>query len=129
MFEYHGWVSVQDSPSDVDEKELRAATELIRPRIEQLAETLGFAALNWVNGMPQVNVSGLLNRRSGGGDDVIDLFRFIGKVAPGSYGVLYMHDDEGAHANEFRVLVLRRGAVSEQADPFLSPVVPTIEDE
>ena len=52
---------------------------------------------------------------------VIELFKWIGKVAPGSYGILYVYDaeDENYH-NEFRVWRLCRGELKEYDDPFLS---------
>jgi len=33
------------------------------------------------------------------------------------------------YPNEFRVFPLVRGAVTEHADPFLSPAIPVLEDE
>ena len=50
----------------------------------------------------------------------------------GSYGLLYVLDDEdyqdGDYQNEFRVWRLVRGALEERSDPFLSPFIPTVED-
>ncbi|MCO5968955.1 Imm7 family immunity protein [Actinoallomurus soli] len=69
-------------------------------------------------------------RTLGEGQAVIDTFRRVGEVAPGSYGVLYLRDDEDptGKANESQVLVMRHGLVSQQSDSFLSPCVPMIED-
>ena len=57
-------------------------------------------------------------------------FRKVGKLAPGPYGLLYVHDDENPeHALNFRVFRLIRGTVTEHADHLLSPVIPTLKDE
>src|SRR5215467_2984439 len=48
---------------------------------------------------------------------------------PGSYGLLYVWDDESnQHPNEFRVFKLARGRVTEHSDVLLSPVIPALED-
>lgn len=63
---------------------------------------------------------------------MLEFFRWIGTIAPGSYGLLYYWDDEDSrgaeYRNQYRVLVMTRGTVAEQADPFLSPCEPTIDD-
>ncbi|MFI6983510.1 Imm7 family immunity protein [Embleya sp. NPDC050154] len=42
---------------------------------------------------------------------------------------MHIRDDEDpAHDNEFRVLGLARGNVTEHTEPLLSPCVPTLED-
>ncbi|MGR6542089.1 Imm7 family immunity protein [Paenibacillus tundrae] len=54
----------------------------------------------------------------------------IGVMAPGSYGMLYVFNDEHPkHFNEFNVYVLTRGNVEERNDPFLSPLIPTVADD
>lgn len=82
-----------------------------------------------MNGQAQLWTEGFKNHSATIGQELLDLFRYIAHVAPGSYGLLYIWDDEDlACDNEFRAYVLARGAFTERADPFLSPVVPTIED-
>lgn len=51
--------------------------------------------------------------------------------APGSYGLFYVNNDEDdlpEMRERFRVLVIRRGTMSEGADPFLSPFTPIVLD-
>jgi Immunity protein 7 len=75
-------------------------------------------------------VAGNTNHRSQAIQDVFDLYAYISSVAPGSYGILYMHDDEEiGFENEFRVYVLTRGNLTVHKDPFLSPYFPVVEDE
>ncbi|WP_162240377.1 Imm7 family immunity protein [Nocardia arizonensis] len=65
------------------------------------------------------------------GQEVVDSFRRIAAVAPGSYGIMYIRDDEdySGSGNEFQVLVMRRGIITVAGDTLLSPCVPMIEDE
>lgn len=131
MFEYHAWVTVQHSAGDEDDADLKAAHARVEEELEPLQGGTSLVNLRWVNGMTQLHLSGLLNHRSGEGQNVIDTFYRVGQVAQGSYGVLYMLDDEDPSGknNEFQVLVMRRGRVAQQADHFLSPCIPMIEDE
>jgi hypothetical protein len=52
----------------------------------------------------------------------------VARELPDSYGLLYVRDDDHTEFdNEFRVWRMARGDFSERADPFLSPVIPTVE--
>jgi immunity protein 7 of polymorphic toxin system len=60
---------------------------------------------------------------------VLELFKWIGQTAPGSYGLLYISDEEDQYDSQnFQVYVMRKGTVSRQKDCFLSPRIPVIED-
>ena len=64
---------------------------------------------------------------------MVNLFQYIAKIAPGSYGLLYIRDDEdhlrgNDYENCFRVWRLCRGTLIELDDPFLSPAIPVVED-
>ncbi len=90
----------------------------------------------WLQGFP--------NHCLGLDADLVALYRRIGEIARGSYGILFMHDDEAGSdrwtpgrrnapvdavaANTWRLYVLRRGELEEKADPFFSPHTPTVED-
>jgi hypothetical protein len=82
-----------------------------------------------VNGSAQLHLGGLLNHRRGQGEEMLQAFRRIGEVAPGSYGLLYVHDDEdpAGRENEFQVFMLRRGKISVDRDRYLSPCIPNID--
>ena len=62
--------------------------------------------------------------------EVLALFEWIAKNAPGSYGILSCHNDEDAKGqdNEFQVFVLRRGTLKRGVDPHLSPYIPMVEE-
>ena len=128
MFEYHGWIALRSTAEAVeDEPPLRLAE--IQDLLDGLAGH-GLTDLRQINGEYYVHLGGFPNHRGVQGAEVIDLFTRVGHLAPGSYGLLYVHDDEdpGDELN-FRVHRLVRGTVTEHADQLLSPVIPTLEDE
>jgi hypothetical protein len=62
----------------------------------------------------------------------VQILKWVAEKGPGSYGPLYVLDDEDRnrgknYGNEFRIWMLKRGKVYEKADPFLSPFVPECE--
>jgi hypothetical protein len=66
---------------------------------------------------------------SSGNTHVLEAWRTIGQLAPGSYGLLYVHDDEDAgRDNSWVVYTMTRGMVAERSDTWLSPVVPVLQD-
>lgn len=134
MFEVHGWVTVHRSPENrdsPDEEVLeQAAVEKVQTYIRHLAWVSNPSVdIRWMNGQAHVYVQGFRNHSAGIREELLELFRFIGAVALGSYGLLYTLDDEDSdHSNEFRVYVLARGKLAERGDPFLSPFIPVVED-
>ncbi|GAA2641537.1 Imm7 family immunity protein [Nonomuraea recticatena] len=129
MFEYHGWVTIRETAGVEDDRDgrLERQVEEVRACLAELRD-YGLVDLRWMNGTPFVHLAGQPNRDGGWGEVLIALFERVGRIAPGSYGLLHVWDDEGSHPNEFRVFRLVRGQVSEHADPLLSPVIPTVED-
>jgi hypothetical protein len=83
-----------------------------------------------INGQGQLHFGGLANHLTQDIKDLTSAVKEIARIAPGSYGLIYIRDDEdpSGRVNEFRVLVISRGNVAEHKDPFLSPVIPVIED-
>jgi hypothetical protein len=61
---------------------------------------------------------------------VVGLFTEVARRAPGSYGVLHVHDDEDpAHPNSWSRFVIRRGVVRAEVDADLSPHISVVEDD
>lgn len=113
---------------DDDDARLRSQVEDIRRLLADLGE-YGLLDLRWMNGFPFLHVAGVPNHRGEWGTRIIDLFRRVGEIAPGAFGLLHVWDDEDAeHANVFRVFRLVRGTLTEHADSLLSPLMPTVED-
>jgi hypothetical protein len=128
MFEYHGWIMLRSTAEAVDDDPPLRLDE-IQDLVNELAGH-GLIDLRPINGEYHVHVGGLPNHRGTQGSAVIDLFVKVGHLAPGSYGLLYVYDDEDPeHELKFRVFRLVRGTVTEHADHLLSPVIPTLEDE
>jgi hypothetical protein len=131
MFEYHGWIVIHSSPGEEDCEDLEAAFDAAEHELQPIREGTADISLGWVNGMAQLHMSGFLNHRTGEGQQAIESFQRIGKLAPGSYGVLFARDDEDpdGRQNEFQMLVMRRGSTFAVADEFLSPYIPVVEDK
>ncbi|MFJ5707990.1 Imm7 family immunity protein [Streptomyces sp. NPDC093105] len=125
MFEYHGWITIREKPAgDDDDVRLRRIVDDLRLRIAETASPY-LLDLRWMNGEPFLHLGGHANHRS---TDVTDLFAHVAAVAPGSYGLLHIRDDEDpGHENEVRVLRLARGEVTHHTEPLLSPCVPKLE--
>ncbi|MCM2391052.1 Imm7 family immunity protein [Streptomyces albipurpureus] len=129
MFEYHGWVTVRESSLDDDsESASREIAAELRRRIEQMeSRTTALLDLRWMNGELFLHLAGHTNHRASS-TAALDLFAEVGALAPGSYGLLHIRDDEDpAHENAVRVLSLVRGRVSESTERLLSPCIPTLE--
>ncbi|MFF2773943.1 Imm7 family immunity protein [Streptomyces sp. NPDC058052] len=127
MFEYHGWVTIRETATvDDDDARLRRIVDGLRLRIAGMADPY-LLDLRWMNGEPFLHLGGNANHRSSA--EVLRLFEHVGAVAPGSYGLLHVRDDEDpGHENEVRVFRLARGAVTQHTETLLSPCVPELED-
>ncbi|MCZ7685262.1 MAG: immunity 7 family protein [Sandaracinaceae bacterium] len=128
MFEYHGWIVVRYHTHDIDGARQTDTWDAVLAHVESLGIT-GLLQMGRHNGLDVVGFHGLKNHRV---EWPIALMRFVGETAPGSYGLLYVRDDEDprgpGHDDTFLVWRLVRGRVDERADALLSPVIPTIED-
>ncbi|WP_392551802.1 Imm7 family immunity protein [Orbus wheelerorum] len=132
MIEYYGWISISDSTYESDDNEMDSILNNINTFIlkRQIDKDSGFIKIHGVNGSYQLLVSGNTNHYSQDVRDIRELYQYIASIAKGSYGLLYLRNDESDDAfNEFEVFVLSRGKIRKEKDPFLSPCIPTIEDE
>lgn len=131
MFEFHGWATIRvpDPDLDVDHRhELeRVAVERLREAIRAADDQFSLFDVRMTgNELIVLYAHGLRNHRY---KKVVELFRWVAKELPESYGLLYVHDDEvEGRENEFRTWRLARGELREMSDPFLSPRIPTLED-
>src|SRR5262249_59694230 len=101
----------------------------LQNKIAQIEAEHRILGLRAVNGEYFLWAGGFTNHFSADVQEVIDLYSFVATIAPGSYGLLYIHDDEdkGGEYNEFQVWRLARGSVTKQRDVYLSPYDPTVE--
>lgn len=132
MVEYYGWINLSDSTYESDDKEMNIVLSKLYSYISKykLNDTSGLINLHKVNGSHQLLVTGNTNHLSQNVIDIFNLYEFIAEIAKGSYGLLYIKNDESEDAfNEFEVFVLARGKIKKEKDPFLSPCIPVIEDD
>ncbi|WP_027482461.1 Imm7 family immunity protein [Deinococcus pimensis] len=140
MYEFHGWVCIRKSVQE----DMGGVTSTIfhdmlvgavRDRLaEQNLDDTGhnpFFRFTPINGEWFLTFGGNLDHRTTYEPLIHDLLGLIAREGPGSYGLMYWRDDEydpPAGAENFQVLVLARGVLTTRFDPFLSPVVPLIQD-
>lgn len=151
MFEFHGWATIRPNAENRDQADdegpsMEEVTAKIQSYVEDLHWEQGAlveARVQWLNGQAFLRTAGLRNH-AGVRRDLLGLFEYVAQVAPGSYGLLYVLDDESTsdqrlaaaygytdgqdHTNEFQVLVLVRGTLTPHTDPFLSPFQPVVEN-
>ena len=130
MFQFHGWASIRYHTHDSDPVLQDKCWKKLKNHVDELNSQL--VRLQRHNGCDSLLVAGQHNHRAGG-KYIFELFQWVASNAPGSYGILYIADDEDVKrdadfSNEFRVWRLCRGQFIEESDPFLSPVIPTVED-
>jgi hypothetical protein len=132
MFEYHGWATLRDyagvGPDEFADDPRAETVDVVRLLLdrEAVSNVWQSASVTSRNGCWQVEMQGVRNHRS---DAVLEVWHALGQAASGSYGLLYVHDDEDPRRpNEWAVYALVRGKVTVNADPFLSPFVPRLED-
>ncbi len=133
MFEYHGWVVIVDSAGCDDELEdpHPRTLERVRAELELVRLGTGSVALTVSNGDHTVSINGLNNHRN---PDVVQLFEQLGRIAPGSYGVLFTHDTEaglgkvpksldetGENPDDWYRRVMVRGRVRREREAAFSP--------
>jgi hypothetical protein len=131
MIEYHGWVVIRDHfndlDQDIDEDKMNEIVERIRERIRP-SVTNEYYDLRNLNGSIHLTIDAAHNHRS---DEPIELFKWIADISIGSYGLLYIYDDEDhgrGNENKFKVWRMKKGQVDELDDIYLSPYFPTVED-
>ncbi|RJQ90642.1 immunity 7 family protein [Amycolatopsis panacis] len=129
MFEYHGWVTIATTASGDDDA---ALLERLVDRVHRTlrdAGTLDLVDLRWSSGLPMLHLGGLDKHGGAISPELLETFARVGELAPGSYGLLHVWDDQDPECdNEFRVFRMARGQVTEQRDPHLTPVAPTVLD-
>ena len=131
MVELHGWALIRESFStDSEEDNIERIADSLSHEISKLRMDDRQLRMDYCNGEAVVTATKLANHFS---DDIKGILRFfqqIARVAPGSYGVLYLYNDEDTDGvdNAFQVFVLSKGSFTLHRDPFLSPYIPTVED-
>jgi hypothetical protein len=117
MFEFHGWATLRDraTADDLEDDPSPETVERVRALLAAAPSDFGGVAdLRQSNGEWHVWLSGLRNHRQGW---VADAFAQIARIAPGSYGLLHVHDDEvPGNANTWTCWTMLRGGVETTAE-------------
>ena len=128
MVEVHGWITLRETYKAVDDDNIGDLLKLINDEVEKIEYPQ--IKINVNNGNYYIEFSLYTNHMSGDVNGLIALFETVGKIAEGSYGLLYIHNDEDqGNNNNFMVHRLARGTVEVYPDNLLSPRIPTVEDE
>lgn len=130
MYEFHGWAAIHETTKEVDAGNLDLIIKRVQNFVSGFHWSNGLFKIYPANGIYYLSVGGLLNRKTNETENLINVYYFLAKEAPGSYGLLYIRDDESVdgHNNEFKVIVLAKGSLQMKEDVLLSPCVPVIED-
>jgi hypothetical protein len=133
MYEFHGWITVKETNGQTNNhKNITEIVKEIKAHIEKLNWGVLSGSIDiypcsdkycmWVTGSPN-------HKSYQESFSPIELFKYVGTISTGSYGILYVLDDEdlvNENDNYFKVFVLKNGKVNEYRDKFLSPVMPNI---
>jgi hypothetical protein len=130
VYEFHGWVVLRYHSHDSNEKLQNEAFAKFLDYIEVI-DSENTTCVKRRNGIDSFLISGVHNHKV---SYVLDIFIWISKHLPGSYGLLYIHDDEDFdreydNSNKFIVWRLIKGRLLLEEDHYLSPYIPTVEDE
>lgn len=128
MIELHGWVTIRETYKvTFEENNEEIFIDKIRKEIEKLSWFK--PRVKVLNGEWFLEFTIFANRKNPQTEEVFKLYNRIGKLAEGSYGLIYLYDDEAdGRENQFQVFSLSKGSIKEFSDSYLSPIVPTIED-
>ncbi|MCP4526171.1 MAG: hypothetical protein GY833_09705 [Aestuariibacter sp.] len=123
MIEYYGWVNIRDNAYESDSSDLYQIVEDIKSLTEEIEFDGRILQLKWMNGNCILCAAGSTNHRTKSVTDVIKLVEIIAQRAPGSYGVLYVYDDEDKEGtnDEFQVFRIAKGKCSVEQDKLFSP--------
>ncbi|CAN7742779.1 Imm7 family immunity protein [Paenibacillus sp. LjRoot56] len=126
MFEFHGWIVLRYHTHDTSEVLQDEAYSKFMNYLK-VVDTEGLSNIKRRNGLDSWVISGLHNHFS---SYVLGIYEWVSENLPGSYGLLYIHDDEDVEDyNKFIVWKLTRGIISRETDSLLSPYIPVVEDE
>jgi len=130
MVELHGWITIRETCRAVFEEgdKILLVVERIKEEIDRLSWFK--PEIKAQNGECFIEFTLFSNRINPQVLEVFEFYEWIGKLTDGSYGLIYLYNDEDRNGkeNQFQVFSLARGVVKENVDPFLSPIIPTIED-
>lgn len=129
MIELHGWLCIRATAEDED-LFLAGTEKNIMDKVKEIIEGTDCGIrMQYANGETYLQTLFCSNHRTDEVGEIIHIYQRISSMATGSYGMIYLHDDEDAeHFNSFVVYLFRRGHCGIHIDPYFTPCIPTIED-
>lgn len=125
MIYYFGWIVLSldsendDDFSEVQHRQMLNDVDALTAPIKQYQMLCERRAQNYLD---VLFISSAQNHNIGYKEDVLSLFEQVGKLASGSYGLLYMREPEDSvFFNEFCAYRLAKGILTQQKDNLLSP--------
>ena len=130
MLELHGWLTISETYKDEDEYTNETLEDIMRQVKRIIENSSTQLTLKYMNGMPFLITSLYANHRTNETDNIIETYKSIAKTATGSYGIIYLCDDEDTrHYNEFQIYIFKKGECIYKTDDVFSPCIPNIEDD
>jgi hypothetical protein len=129
MVEYHGWITLRDSPSEGDERRTDELAHRLERSVARLQSEHRVLGMKVINANHVMWMAGYTNHWSADIEEILRLLSEVADKAPGSYGLLYVWNDESDPENAFQVWRIAKGKVTEHEDTLLSPCIPTIENQ
>ncbi len=130
MIEFNGWISISSSvDGEHTNEEYAFLQKFTTDLVKQFQELNQVFEVKNLNGEIVLITSGRHNHDNGRINSIKELLEIIGQKAIGSYGLIfYRLSEHPTEYNQFNVLRLARGKVSEYIDTLLSPCNPVIEE-
>ena len=130
MIELHGWMHIYATYKCEDLLPQAEIDSIMRKVKDIASDSDNGIELRYVNGSAFVNTLHCSNHRTKEVDVIIQAYKSISEIATGSYGILFIRDDEdGKYFNELQVYVFKRGQCIQKKDTDFSPCIPELEDE
>lgn len=102
MVEVHGWITLRETYKVVDDDNVETLLEQINNEIEKIKYPQIQIKVN--NEDYYIEFSVYTNHMSSDIKDLITFFDTVGKIVKGSYGLLYIYNDEDSYNyNNFMV--------------------------
>jgi hypothetical protein len=130
MIELHGWLSIS-ATYRCEDLLPRSEIDRIMQDVNEIVSNCQYEIdLRYVNGCAFINTLYCSNHRTEEVDVLIETYKRISEIATGSYGILFIRDDEDKQFyNDMQVYIFKRGKCLMKKDTDFSPCIPTIEDE
>lgn len=127
MVEMHGWITIKETFLANDDDNNTAIVSDINNELMKFR--YHNSIVKWMNGEGYLQYSLYTNHWSDDCQELIDIYNYISRKAIGSYGLLYVMNDEAKiENNSFVIYKLARGRIERVVDNLLSPFIPTVED-